>query len=382
VETPVDGSAEVELSMSAASAFHKLLLFGLISQSGNGGEWDNHSPIVTLQSIRSAILRVHNMVKSLEVVYVQATNTKSADDPKRYDRIHFLAKDRLRLRETRHSTTRFPESLDLNHMTQFLTHDSFDYFVHNSRFYERSRSGFKSPTTWKLKDEGYLNMCGWWPREDDPSAEADLKIAIHLRFVMDNPHYTLLADTAAVDGHPCYVVESPGADRLWLDPALAYAIRKREIYDGTGRVRHRTMVKTFQQCDVIGKANERASIWMPTRISNDYEPDDANVASDGVIKLRNADIVVERISVNGVDDLSFNFVPPPGTLVYDRDSDSSHQIPGGRDLLDENIGIEQSLQRIERKTAPRSEFEVHSLAVGVGALVLSILYYVVLSRSK
>jgi hypothetical protein len=368
--------------MSAASAFHQLLLFGLVSQSGNGGEWDNHSPIVTLQSIRGAIHRVHNMVDSLEVVYVQTTHTMSADDPERYDRIHFLAKGRLRLRETRHSTTRSPESVDLNHMTQFLTRDSFDYFVHNSRFYEKSRSGFKSPATWKIKDEGYLRMCGWWPREDEPSAEADLKVAIHLRFVMDNPHYSLLADTAEVDGHPCHVVESPGVDRLWLDPALGYAIRKREIYDGTGGVRHRTSVKAFQQCDVIGKDNERASIWMPIRISNDYEADDASEASDGVAKLRNADIVVERISVNGVDDLRFEFVPPPGTVIYDRDSDSHHQIPGGRDLLDENIGIEQSLQRVVRKTAPRSDFEVHSLVVGVAALVLSILYFAFIRQKR
>lgn len=358
-----------------------LFLFVLLSLPARGGEGPDRASTVTLPSIRNDVLRIHNLIGSLEAIYLQTTDTTSSSSPERYRRVRFLAKNGLRLRETWHSTTRFPESVDLNHITQFLTHDSFDYFIHKSRYYEKSRRGFISPTTWKLKDDDYLRMCGWWPNDDEPSTEADSDFAIHLRFVVENPHYALLADAESVDGHSCCVVENSGVDRLWLDPALGYAIRKREIYDERGRVRHRSCVKSFQRCDLTGKTNEQASVWMPTRIFNEFKTDDANVRSDSRTGLAKAEIVVQWVSVNSVDDQSFRFIPPPGTLVYDRDVNSWRQIPGGRDLLDENIAIEQERRRIERPTSAPPGFETYLLMVCVAALVVSNVYSFLSFRS-
>jgi len=44
--------------------------------------------------------------------------------------------------------------------------------------------------------------------------------------------YRFLPSPEAVDGVPCYVLESPSYCRFWIDPAVGYAWRREEIYAG------------------------------------------------------------------------------------------------------------------------------------------------------
>ncbi len=326
---------------------------------------------VTRSSIRESVAHSHDAIISLAVRYVRETDALFANDPKRYQRLRFLAKRQLRLRETLHSTTQIPEWVDLNHITQILTQTSFDYFVHNSRYYEVSRNARQSAAAWKLKDDEYLEFCGWWPSEDDPPSQPDAEVAIHLRFVLENPHYSLLEPPESVEGHPCVVLDNPGIDRLWLDPELGFVIRKRELYDDKGAVRNRKIVQEFQPRQVVDASNESLTIWFPTRLMVEYQ--DEQAVRDRSPSLKVAMFHVEELTVNELEDDRFVFTPPPGTVVYNKDDNSVQQLPGGYDLLDENIAQERERKRLESNVRPMIKSSsmggVSALFVVVGLLL-------------
>ncbi len=348
------------------------LAFGVAVFSLMGISLGSDRARLGLSDIRAHVERNHNAVVSLAVIYVRARPVKVPNDPIRSDRFRFLVKGRLRCRETRHSTTRLPESADLNHITQFLTHDSFNYYIHNARYYEASHKSVHSNAVWKLKDDEYLELCGWWPSDDEPSSAADARIAAHLRFALKNPHYSLEDHMEPVDGRPCYVVQHPGVDRLWLDPAVGFAIRRREFYDEGGMTVLRRSATDFQEYDVIDPAGQRRAIWLPTRLAVEYRSDET--PGDGSVPMAKEDFRVEKLSLNDVQDSDFLFTPPPGTLVYDRDNNTSRQIPGGRDLLDENIAIVQMRRRVSKKSAsaePAVHRDIYVPALAVGALLLA-----------
>ena len=311
--------------------------------------------------------RNHNAVVSLAVIYVRVTPFKLPNDAIRSDRFRFIVKGHLRLRETRHSTARFPESADLNHMTQVLTRDSFDYFVQHARYYEVSLRALHSNTVWKLKDDEYLDFSGWWPSDDEPSSAADSRIAAHLRFVLKNPHYSLHDQMEPVNGRPCYVVQHPGVDRLWLDPAIGFAIRKREFYDEVGMTMVRRSATAFQRYDVFDAAGQHRAIWLPTHIAVEYRTGDT--LRDEPVFLTTADFRVESLSVNDVQESDLSFTPPAGTLVYNRDNNTTRQIPGGRNLLDENVAIEQTWRQVYGRMAsaePAVSRNIYILALAAG----------------
>lgn len=348
------------------------LAFGVAVFSLVGISLGSDRARLSLSDIRAHVESNHNAVVSLAVIYVRVTPFKVPTDPIRSDRVRFLVKGRLRLRETRHSTARIPESADLNHMMQFLTRDSFDYYIQNARYYEVSHKAVHSAAVWKLKDDEYVGYCGWWPSDDEPSSAADARIARHLRFVLKNPHYSLDDHMEPVDGWPCYVVQHPGVDRLWLDPAIGFAIRRREFYDEGGMIRLRRSATSFQEYDVIDPAGQHRAIWLPTHVAVEYRTDETQGGES--LPMAREDVRVEKLSVNDVQDSDFLFTPPAGTLVYDRDTNTDRQIPGGRDLLDENIAIARMRRQVSGKSAsaePAVGRDIYVLAVAAGALLLA-----------
>jgi len=95
-------------------------------------------------------------------------------------------------------------------------------------------------------------------------------------------------------------------------------VRRHEVLpvDGIG-----SPIATFELSDyrLLGE-----NLWLPYRLSR--------AARSPAIRV---ETIVEHYRVNDVADSVFQFDPPPGTIVYDRDTDQYHQIPGGMELLDQ-----------------------------------------------
>src|SRR5262249_22669872 len=125
-----------------------------------------------------------------------------------------------------------------------------------------------------------------------------------------------------VAGAWCHVVEFPGVDKLWVDPAIGFAVRRREGSAGNPPA----LVARYELSDYRETA---PGVWLPWKLRRvNYKIRPPSTQGD---PLPEADSVatVARVEVNQVDSDLFRFTPPPGTLVQDRDAGEMSQIPGG-----------------------------------------------------
>jgi hypothetical protein len=76
---------------------------------------------------------------------------------------------------------------------------------------------------------------------------------------------------------------------------------------------------------------------------------------------------VLRYEVNAVADTQFQFVPGPGTLVYDRDTDTGYQVPDGLDLLETiRDRVRARLDAAPEKQRFRLDDSIHLLLFSLG----------------
>ena len=185
---------------------------------------------------------------------------------------------------------------------------------------------------WKLREDIILYSLGWWPNEDDPPLRDPDSIGSYLRFVVDSQSYSF-ATTPDRDGLDCVVVEALGRDRLVLSPDLGFAIRERETFDIiSGRLSRRQVSSDFKRYS-IDQNEENISVWLPSHVvvtTFKNHHDKSELANTVMIDI-------ERIVVNKIPADAFSLIPPPGTLIANRDTGQVSQIPGGLDLLDETV---------------------------------------------
>jgi hypothetical protein len=326
-------------------------------------------PPCHLSTIAESLLSTHNRLHSLEVQYCVSAPTGDPKDPRRFDRHRLVVKDTYRYRDNVHFTTRYPPDCDLNHSVQYFSGKALGTFYVHSRIYEITWE--KAATySFKVLSDGFLDAYGWWPEHDDPLVIRDGKPGMHLRYVVVHPDYTLREGAESVDGHPCYVVENPGKDRLYLDPTIGYALRKREVENAQSGSIGTFLLEGFQRYQ-LADGTETASLWVPARIRFLASP----VAGDGRAKLTDYELQVEDVRLNQADDSVFRFVPPPGTLTQDRDTGKWSCTPGGRDLLDQSVSIAQQSRSIAAGADYASNVvkppkETYGIMAGLALLVL------------
>ncbi|HUY31749.1 MAG TPA: hypothetical protein VMV69_03140 [Pirellulales bacterium] len=358
------------------TTFRPLLVSLVILAAPSAGSAERSKrqlPPATLSAIQNSVTRLHDQVQSLEVQYCMSEISSDPKEQVHWHRHRFAVKGRLRFRDNVHFDARFPAATDLNHTQQYFTVEAFDYFVQHSRVYEISHDAATQHYPWKVRADTFIDSCGWWPVDDDPSTDETAAVAVHLRFVLVHPKYVLREKSEYVDGHPCYVVENRGIDRLWLDPARGFALRKRERYDPiSGSTLYRQRMSGFKSVATSGEL-EHGLIWFPMF---------ASLQSLKVGEQANSEMRVETLKLNQVDEGVFRFVPPAGTLVLDRDSGKCRQVPGGRDLLDDSVALAQNLRVIntgERYTVAVKAFSLESAgltAVLVFLITVNVLLFV------
>jgi|GEM_PF-6441627 len=233
----------------------------------------------------------------------------------------------------------------------------FDVFFPHNGTYETTRRFAVSPYTRKILFNFFFECLGWWPpgdssdcpRRGDGSPE-------FLCDIISDERCRLLPDRKSVDGCICSVLYIPRVVRLWIDPVIGMPRRREQLGtspDGAEMVIGVYDLREFEE--VV------ENVWLPRLIERHFVK--AN--------RRNFHRIV-HYEVNNVSESKFNCRVPPGTLVYDRDCDESHQIPGGLDMLERRVGRLKDLMARQNSDGfdfPRARGIRIGLAISLGILV-------------
>lgn len=346
------------LVCAAADALH--------SDAMHGAEPSPSLPPPTLAEIRREVLAVHDRIDSVDCTYRVSGAPVAPGEPARYSRHRVVQKGRLRFAENVHFTASTPPDLDLNHTRQYFTVETFDCFYVQSRFFETSARHARGSSPWKLRIDPYLTLAGWWPKDDDAPPDNPRETPFRpLRTLLAQEGCWLEPLTDTVDGHACVVVSRAKADRVWLDPTLCYAIRRREVlHPATGQVAAAIRCREFQEHPLA----EGCRVWFPLRIDvvrPAATPGGHGPNREGDDPLSSGTTLqAEALHFNGVADEAFRFVPPPGTLIQDRDTGQFSLTPGGMDLLDHSVSLaERLLDAGQRARTPARSLHVIAAAV-------------------
>lgn len=234
-------------------------------------------------------------------------------------------------------------------ITRYYDGEFFNLFNHYEKSYEVARRYALPQYLSKIRDLTLFECLGWWPPGD---SEPPLRREGRPEYVAEifaDPETRLLAEEDVVDGHPCRIVELPGAVRLWIDPQLGVIRRREQLGLKGGRA---SVLAVYELSDF----RQREGIWLPHRIIRRF--------SGGGPTTRHE---IDRYEVNGQVGDVFRFDPPPGSIVYDRDTDTYSQVPGGLDGLD--LVARRVIERSDTAGRGRPGLASSGVGVALGALL-------------
>ncbi len=146
------------------------------------------------------------------------------------------------------------------------------------------------------------------PIDESPKPRPDLRLSDAL----DSGTCRIRASDEFVDGHRCVVIDWGNKERttVWCDPALGFAIRRKEFhYHETDVLAWRVTSDSFQEI--------LPGFWLPTHTNADRF---ASLRAPD--KLRDTPLIryeytVKSLEVNNVPDEFFELQIPPGVMVAD-----------------------------------------------------------------
>lgn len=141
-------------------------------------------------------------------------------------------------------------------------------------------------------------------------------------FMEDNKSkYSVKSKMENVDGAPCWVVEYPGMDKLWLDPKLGFSVRRRIFHWGPGEPRKFEIHNgDFREVE--------AKLWLPFSQTIDKY---ASISSEGreiwgkvTSRLHYR---VSELSIGDVPESAMDLPIPSGLLVVDQPRGIFYRVP-------------------------------------------------------
>lgn len=145
-------------------------------------------------------------------------------------------------------------------------------------------------------------------------------------FLEDNKaRYRVAPVKEDFDGKSCWVVEWPGMDRIWIDPARGFAVPRREYTWGQGKPL-RYAIRNHDYREV------KPGLWLPFR---EVEDRYASIISEkesvwGKIAATTEYHLIE-VEFNNVPESLFEVRLPPGTQVADMIRDFRYTVSGQND---------------------------------------------------
>ena len=190
-----------------------------------------------------------------------------------------------------------------------------EWNVFNTYFrrYDVSQKLAHRPYTDKILFHPFFESLGCWA-SGGPEAPRRAGRRIFLGDLIDDDRCRVMRPEL-VDGVWCQVVEIPGSDRLWVD--CARGVVPRRVFLG-GQSDHPEVAR-YEQGDF---REVIPGLFLPYRLRRTQARNDLDFST-----------IVDRYEVNNVADDQFRVEVGPGTLIYDRDTDTFSQVPGGFSLM-------------------------------------------------
>lgn len=330
-------ASEVTVITMATSSHHKpmLIVFGLmwclnpLIGAADQGASTPQGPSATcsLREIQAGVARSRQRLRNLLVEFVctranPITGELAADSL--YDRV--AARGVARLWEDAHFSNNRAREVDWDSTIIYFTGKTLDVYCPLLGYFETSHRNATLLYPWKTRAQFYWECFGWWP-PDDPTPRPPGWPALFLHDVLAQKQCIVRPRQEQVDGVWCHVIEVPGLDTLWIDPSVGFGIRRRLWAGGnSGMLYTRYELSDFREM--------KPDIWIPWRLRRIvYDTAVRKPGTTPTIIVEGRATVVRAV-VNEVPEDLFQFKPPPGTLVQNRDSGQFEQIPGGLAFLD------------------------------------------------
>lgn len=187
--------------------------------------------------------------------------------------------------------------------------------------------------------------------------------------------YAVLPAQQSVDGAPCWVVEYPSMDKLWLDPKCGYAVRKREWHWGPGEP---LMVRYHnRELTAVG-----AGVWLPKRATREvFMPSSATSGGSANETRFTNQLVVTMLRTKNVPNTLFDFHPVPGSTAIDNSKIDRDGAPVrlsyivGKSEEDTEASLNRSIDRVN-VTKGFTGYRLVLLLVNVGVVVVIVLFCV------
>jgi hypothetical protein len=313
---------------------------------------ESPAAVLTVDQVRRSVDESQSRLRSLWIVYRAEPGPDSPPRGPResaFSRHKFAARGSLRFTEDEHWGDDVPVELDLNYHLGFFTGKTLDVFYVNSRYFETTHRWAQAGYSLKVRAPIILECLGWWPPDDTTELPPVEPVIIH-RKALANTDFVMSPRQEQVDGAWCHVLERAGADKFWIDPAAGFGVRRREVRLGPAGSNRAVRYESSDFREV------EPGIWLPWRMRRFvYDPAaDSHGHTSRAIAVKDALCIVEQVEVNRVSEQLFHFDPPPGTFVKNLDDQSTRQIPGGRDFLEQVVAQARELPRVYAgASAPR-----------------------------
>lgn len=308
---------------------------------GGAANEANLPAVYSMSEIREELAKSRSRMRSLRVDFKIQVGPDAKVGPDGDDVSYhtFVARGIQRFTDNSHATRAFPRELDLNHHRAFYTGNSLSVYYVTSHYYETAKRDHTSVYTWKVRMPIILECIGWWP-PDDPTKFPGPDHPFLIHQAIEQGKYQVLPQQEVIDGAPCHVIAYGDVDRMWLDPAIGFGIRRRKKRIGA-------TPSHYVQFELSDYRQESPQVWFPRRIRcTAFHSDVRREQTSPKVEADHL-LTITRVEVNDVSGDWFHFTPSPGTLVRELDSGKNEQVPGGLWYLDSVVSTAGRITAIE-----------------------------------
>jgi hypothetical protein len=221
------------------------------------------------------------------------------------------------------------------------------------------------------------------PLTDGDRAEQDLFYprclhppASPRRALGEKDRFFMLPAQEEVDGVMCHVLEYPNIYKIWIDPKIGCAIRRRDKFsrsEGGSVLTGRVLLKDYKEV--------AAGLYLPMNCVREDYAHLSNPSQYWGKKTMELHVAVRNVSVNGVTDDDFGIELPPGTTVFT--ADGSFSTPGDRSaVLNEFAELAKERLGAQDGSASAKWRNWVLVAALIAIFVISLGKLVLLRRSK
>jgi hypothetical protein len=304
--------------------------------------------IYSFADIQTGVAESRARLRSLQAEFVSTgrdPKTGAMERESIYNKVAALGAKRFH--ETGHFNVNFSWELDPYRKQIFFTRRMLNVFYPVTRYYETSEKNAQLEYSTKVRQHVLWEGLAWWPPDDDTRPFAGQPL-LFLHEVLAQKGARVRPYQEQIDGAWCHVVEVPGLDEFWLDPAIGFGLRFRRWSRGESG----TFAVHYELSDY---REAGPKIWLPWKIHRVIYDTRSHARGEERPILSDAMVTLLSVRVNDVPEEFFQFTPPPGTLIQNRDTMETTQVPGGRTFLDEVVEYTQritAMRELESAAAP------------------------------